>query len=447
MKGALSGGNWKYYDYESTPSDGISWQLPLSREDFTSSHLWKEITKRIPAQHGGVTEHVDLRARIMRRGDNVRITENCKEGESGWSFTLFLSKLADKNDYGEVLFFDKDLVIATIQPQQYALLTWSCRIPYQFQYPSISTGYGQVFIHGVIYDKVDVIPTYLSHTVKEFPKFGGRNSLPDGFNASQHIVSLTHTPLQRPIYILDDLFPEQMLVDLRKHIYHSSHYFYDDSDDQGDTDNVQWISGYRSHQFVQSAFWNTINQTLAQITGHSGWYPYDVSCNLNRAWDHTRIHKDCYDKDEYTFLLYLNPEIKPGDLGGTVWYDHEDLSHIVTSVMNKFGRVALFHCEIKHSARPPHAYATFARYTFAVKVARSKLDAVSREMGTYVSGLLHMLEDEDSAKNWVDELTVKHNYDADKLESEFIELQKRGSKTASDQLLAALRNAGSENDF
>ena len=57
--------------------------------------------------------------------------------------------------------------------------------------------------------------------------------------------------------------------------------------------------------------------------GHEGWYPHDISCNLNRAWDHTRIHKDCYFKEEYTFLLYLTPGYKPGDLGGTVFYERE----------------------------------------------------------------------------------------------------------------------------
>ena len=49
--------------------------------------------------------------------------------------------------------------------------------------------------------------------------------------------------------------------------------------------------------------------------GVTGWYPYDVSNNLNEAWDHTRIHPDCFQRDEYTFLLYLNPELNPGELG------------------------------------------------------------------------------------------------------------------------------------
>ena len=59
-----------------------------------------------------------------------------------------------------------------------------------------------------------------------------------------------------------------MLRDLREHLYMSSQYYYDDSDDEGETDNVQWISGHRTSEFVKSEMWAIVNQTLNQITGY-----------------------------------------------------------------------------------------------------------------------------------------------------------------------------------
>ena len=54
---------------------------------------------------------------------------------------------------------------------------------------------------------------------------------------------------------------------MREHLYLWSHYYYDDSEDAGETDNVQWISGHRTHEFVQSEVWAVVKQTLTQITG------------------------------------------------------------------------------------------------------------------------------------------------------------------------------------
>lgn len=48
---------------------------------------------------------MDARARVLRRGDNVKIHSTCNEIESGHSVLLFLTQLSDKNDYGEILFF------------------------------------------------------------------------------------------------------------------------------------------------------------------------------------------------------------------------------------------------------------------------------------------------------------------------------------------------------
>ena len=59
----------------------------------------------------------------------------------------------------------------------------------------------------------------------------------------------------------------ELLSELREHLYLSSQYYYDDSDDAGETDNVQWISGHRTVEFVKSEVWGVVRETLTQITG------------------------------------------------------------------------------------------------------------------------------------------------------------------------------------
>ena len=448
LRAALFGGYWRYYDFEDTPKDGVSWQLPLDSELLSQSPLWKLLNEILPqkSNNEGVSAHVDSVVRLLRRGDNTKIHSQCNKQESGYTAILFLTQLPDKNSYGEVLFFQDGDVHSTIQPGQFHLLLWSCRIPYQFQYPSISTGFGQVLLQITIYDKIDIKPLYLPLDIKPFPVLKSHKSpnnleMPYNFKAQDHLTHAWNTSLNRPIYVIDNIFSEHMLSSLREHLYLSSQYYYDDSDDEGESDNVHWISGHRTHEFVKSELWSLVNSTLNQITGHEGWYPYDVSCNLNRAWDHTRIHKDCYSKEEYTFLLYLSPDYQPGHLGGTVFYEQEDVGTIVTSIQNRYGRVALFHCDIKHAARPPHAYLTSARYTFAVKVARSKLEAVQREIMTEPSILLDY-EDDEEKERVVTALTKAVGSDPDKLEDAFVDMYREATRSRLQHLEDSLKGAG-----
>ena len=82
----------------------IEIQLPPITIKFATTP-YNLIPTLLPTVLQGSTEHVDARARVLRRGDNVKIHSSCNEIESGYSVLLFLSQLSDKNDYGEILFF------------------------------------------------------------------------------------------------------------------------------------------------------------------------------------------------------------------------------------------------------------------------------------------------------------------------------------------------------
>ena len=87
-----------------------------------------------------------------------------------------------------------------------------------------------------------------------------------------------------------------------------------EQDDAGESDNVIFIAPILPAHLTRTTLWGTFERALAHLTGRRGWYPYDVSNNLNKAWDHTRIHPDCFGREEYTVLLYLNEEYSSGDL-------------------------------------------------------------------------------------------------------------------------------------
>ena len=85
-------------------------------------------------------------------------------------------------------------------------------------------------------------------------------------------------------------------------------------------------------------------QTLKHITGRDKWFPYDISCNLIRSADHTRIHQDCEPhEDEWTYLIYLTPNWTKNDYGETAFYETmTNDNEIITEVRPKYGRAVVF---------------------------------------------------------------------------------------------------------
>ena len=81
------------------------------------------------------------------------------------------------------------------------------------------------------------------------------------------------------------------------------------------------------------------------MTGNNELFPYDVSINLIRNADYTRIHKDVgYDgEEEYTCLVYLNPNWKKEYYGETTFFEkNSDDTEIVAQVLPKYGRLVIF---------------------------------------------------------------------------------------------------------
>lgn len=74
-------------------------------------------------------------------------------------------------------------------------------------------------------------------------------------------------------------------------------------------------------------------------------FPYDISINLVRSSDHTRIHGDVgwYGEEEFTVLVYLNPNWEKNYYGETTFFEkNSDDTEIVAQVRPRYGRTVIF---------------------------------------------------------------------------------------------------------
>ena len=359
----------------------MNWQLNFNL--LLTSPLVDQITDLVKIDRSKV-QFQNATGRILRRGDDVKVNRLCQdESQSGSVVILVLRTPDDRNDYGEMLFFNDVTsdVIKTVRPSEFSVIKFSCRRPYQWQYPAIQTQRGLVFIQFLFVEQGWTDTTVeLDNSQNPFPTNSGPYKKLIENDLEVKVTSSFNLTTEKPVFIVDNIFEDDVLSELSDHFLHSSLYIYQEEDDSGYTDNVVFISPQMPFQLTKTRVWAVMERVLVHLTGREGWYPYDVSNNLNEPWDHTRIHPDCFGRDEYTLLVYLNKEYEPGDLGGTVWYKEEDGEDIIGSVMNKYGRMAVFQCSIPHSARPPHAYRPGPRLTFAVKVAEGRSSAVIRSL-------------------------------------------------------------------
>ena len=86
-------------------------------------------------------------------------------------------------------------------------------------------------------------------------------------------------------------------------------------------------------------------QAAHHVTGNTELFPYDISINLLRNADFTRIHTDVgyHGEEEYTCLVYLNQNWKKDYYGETAFFEkNSDDTEIVAQVKPKYGRLVIF---------------------------------------------------------------------------------------------------------
>lgn len=244
---------------------------------------------------------------------------------------------------------------------------------------------------------------------------------------------------KRGIYVFDGLYNTAELRQLKDLLLNIDNTDVNpfDTDSLEDHDNVQWIKMFNISEFVKTPIWKRVFDVAQYVSGEDGWYPYDIALNHVRASDHTRIHPDADPHQlEYTYLLYLTEGVGPNEMGETVWFEQREQGHDgihiftgpggeefepIAAVRPKYGRVVVFRNMIEHSARPPSMHFHGCRYSFAVKVSKTKhtalcrqlyevmeiFDNVSDEMRAFNSELMHGMHDDESMSPYTTEALEK----------------------------------------
>ncbi|KAM7447370.1 hypothetical protein ABFA07_004382 [Porites harrisoni] len=383
-------GAWQFSLYEpydggiEKPTDNIPWINDVDCIEFSKSVVGKTMQKAVmdTAQTEDIYYPYKVKGKLVRRGDFTKLFTDANKTDDEYSAFMFLNPTWRKNDYGELYLYDEDNeIMAGTVPKFGRVVVWPSSVSYLARPPSMAFKKGQLILHvQFTKSKQKILASHRERMTAKGERqvaydagfIGSDKPAPTGINIAQHRVSEHSSTEGKKIFVFDDLFDKEDLDRLRAFIFKHGTYYYDDSDDGDDGgDNVQWIAGFEINDYIQSRLWNIMQQTLKHLTGSDKWFPYDISCNLIRSADHTRIHQDCeYHEDEWTYLIYLTPNWTKNDYGETAFY--ETMSHdneIITEVRPKYGRAVVFQGIIPHSARPPSTNQSHARLTFVAKVS------------------------------------------------------------------------------
>lgn len=418
--------SWVYRDNSSVaaidrdyPSTGtLHWMSYLDPDYIRTTQLWRTVVDVLKELHGDLEYYpVRINTFQIRRLDAMKVMRECESGGSDHGrhsdtlMTLYLNKQWEKNDYGELILYNETTreVAVSAVPRHGRLLVWDCDIPYTYKPPSIAYKQGQYglvlrvsqsnssfewaksFYQRLRQDREEKEKVDFSLTVQH----GLRMS--DNTDVAPYRARLFRDSKGKPVAVYDKLFSDEEIHRLRTDLvkmYNKFRYQPFDESVIEDNDNVPWIIPIRVAHFVRTPLWNVFLHITEDLTGISDWYPYDISINVIRGADHTRIHADCEEwEDEYTLLLYLNPELDtPDSHGETAFFEEikplsaldyrhgNEVYEMVAAVRPRFGRVAIFNGLIPHSARPPSIRFTGTRYTFAVKVMRTERVALSKTL-------------------------------------------------------------------
>ncbi|XP_071511197.1 uncharacterized protein [Diadema antillarum] len=406
----------------------MPWTSDLDPDRFSKSHTWKKLTEVLSASAGTSDRTFypyHVQAEMMHRGDAVspRVLAPSKyAGE--YAFRIFLVPSWQMDDYGDMSFYTATWqnrtqgseydIFLTVRPHPGRVVLWDAFIPTLYRPPSM--GYFVELLSISIqltparekfeaacqeWKKLDQGNVQLSRAV--FPQI----SAPVGtLDIESHLVRKFVTSDERKILIFDNLFDKDHLERLRASLVHSPNAVLSgfDVDAAEMVDNTRWIKTFDCLEFAESSTWAVMSQVANHVgRGQQTWFPYDVSLNVVRSADHTRVHEDCEEwEDEYTMVVYLNPDMGIADYGETIFFDakpfdsysrklYEGISEqdydTIGAVTPKYGRLVIFPGIVPHAARPPSPGYGNARYTFAVKVAVNKQTGLIKKINEHLEDI------------------------------------------------------------
>ena len=300
----------------------------------------------------------DLYARIVERGDFHSSTQYCRNSKSTILAIVFLNKDMKKNDYGDVaLYNESDEIAKSVYPRSGRVLFVRCNSKIKLNPPSL--GDEKRFYMTLIEFTTEKVllkrsaeskqscTEYLSYVL---PK-SIIESLYQPIDPTKYLTRTFNSSHNNKVLIFDDVFPKELVTSLFDFVINKAAYTEQEIEIDSE-DNVRWILGLYEPLFIEGPIWAVLKQLLQYATGVDTYHPYDVSVNHIRRTDSTTIHKDCNPLDnEFTNLIYLNPDWSESLYGETIYLDDND--EFIGAVAPRFGRLVVFEGQISHSARPP----------------------------------------------------------------------------------------------
>lgn len=472
LEGNISSWFYAYNDYYQNietfnTSSNSPWVAPVNPEFFSDTALWNISSKVVEKLSGG-REYFpyDVTFSMHRRLDFI--TASSKEnniGEDELMIRISLNKDFKRNDYGEAIFYkDSREILAAVYPKMGRMVVWNATVPFIFKPPAMSYVQAQFDILVRVTTSKEKAKQAIAETKRLIKKSESQETL--GFALSDEgeipVLDLSkyekrrfHDSQGREIAVFDGLVDQSDLDALRLFLLHYNSVFqyqpFDGVDEEHD--NVSWIAMLKVKHFVKSRLWKIVKLLATYLSGLDEWYPYDVSMNIIRNSHYPRIHEDCEPNEhEYTFLMYLTPDWEANNYGETAFFEEvlsqdgtpyppgQQQYEWIASVRPRYGRIVIFRGIIPHSARPPSPGFSGARYTFACKVARNYLLAMSKSLRETLE-YLEMGNSEDPAAYELLSNLMADEEDRPPFSIEFIEKQLEHHRRKKEEMFEGLRNS------
>ncbi|XP_063965524.1 uncharacterized protein LOC129276438 [Lytechinus pictus] len=469
-------------DCQNSAASSIPWTGRLDPLWFSQTRTWKRLVEAISYATNDSSPTVypfSIQSEVLRRGDNIapRVVASSPYSRE-YALRIFLVSEWRKDDYGDMSFYVSSLqnrtkgskydIVLTVRPHPGRVVFWDASIPTLYRPPSM--GYLEDLLSVSI--QLTTSKEKFEAACKDWQELEEqkeqllKQSFPHLSDSVGQLSLDNHLTRQftdtegRKVKIYDGVFEGVHLEALRSYLLS-----YPITNSQGYnleqyelSDNVAWLKNFDEFDFQKSSTWDVLSQVATHATGKQrAWFPYDVSLNIVRSGDHTRLHEDCEEwEDEFTMVVYMNPDLGQGDYGETIFYNTKPLDayskklyegislrdyDAFAAINPRFGRLVIFDGHIPHSARPPSTGYTKPRFSFAVKLAVSRKTAIIKKLREHI-------EDfgipEDDLLDEIEEATF-HQRDLDRseewLENKFRDLKhqlKEGNRRNLQRLREAL---------
>ncbi|KAL9988716.1 hypothetical protein ACROYT_G003194 [Oculina patagonica] len=391
-----------------------SWSANLTSPTFTRSSSWRKVSDTLSSHFRSKGDWSIL---AIEGQINIKASHTCTC--SKWEFNgnnvnsyiavIFLVQNWRRNGYGELVVYEDGEILKAVYPKNGRLVILPASLEHVIKPPAIdmTERLYVIKIHIMQSDEKrhseikelhvspDTTSTRGTFSFEHYPSFkfltktGTTPS--EKLDIKQFITRNFTTSDGRCVIVLDNIVPARELDALRQTVVSSG--YNDNAAGMDSTDSVQWIMAFEVDDFVQTSLWQLISQIVTAVSGREGYYPYDIGCNNIQSVDTTTIHTDCADyENEFTLLIYLNQNWTENHHGETVFFSDMEGNEVIFAVRPKYGRVAIFHGTIPHSARPPPLTYEGARFSFAVKMSPSKEIALRKSNMMEIDVLEEALE-------------------------------------------------------